>query len=357
MYITRIEKLREKITQAGLDRLVLGLPSNIYYLTGIRPNPMERLFLLLVSPYEAKLVVNQLMPAPAPEDVEVIFHTDWDDWAGAAAVHIREGEKVGLDTGIAAGLVFDLMDRKPHTRFLNGSDPINALRMIKEPEEIELMRTASRINDACMKELIEAISPDLNEYDFKKRRAQIAEKADADPGAGFGGGRYGANAADPHHPAERSYLKPGDNVLMDIGCRYKQYHSDMTRTVFYKEPGARLRKVYDTVLKAQLAAIEAVRPGILFKDIDAAARRVIEAEGFGERFVHRVGHCIGLDVHESPYVSGNNPLPVAPGMIFSIEPGIYLPGEGAVRIEDLVLVIPEGYQLLNHYPKELQIVE
>jgi Xaa-Pro dipeptidase len=144
--------------------------------------------------------------------------------------------------------------------------------------------------------------------------------------------------------------------MMDIGTPCKKYYPDMTRTVFYKEPPDKMRKVYETVLEAQLAGLEAVKSGVPLKDIDGAARRVIEKAGFGEYFVHRVGHCIGLDIHEPPYVTANNPSPALPGMIFSVEPGIYLPKDGAVRIEDLVLVTETGHETLNHYPKEMQIV-
>jgi Xaa-Pro dipeptidase len=318
---------------------------------------MERLFVLVISGRDAKLIVNQLIPVDPIEGIDVIFHTDWDDWVDALASHLGNTGTVGLDTGIPADFAFNLIARKPGVKFVNGSGPINSLRLIKEPEEIELLRTASKLNDKVIEGLIKAISPDLTEKELGRERVKIAESLGVDAGfGGFGGAAYGANAADPHHPTENSRLKPGDNIVMDIGSPYKKYHSDMTRTVFYKEPNARLRKVYDTVLKAQLAAIEVVKPGVPFKDIDAASRKIIEAEGFGEYFIHRVGHCLGLDIHEPPYVSGNNPLPVASGMVFSIEPGIYLPGEGAVRIEDLILVTETGHEVLNYYPKELQIV-
>jgi Xaa-Pro dipeptidase len=360
-YQNRITKLRRKMAEAGIDRLILNNPSNLYYLTGIWPWPMERFFVLILGQRDAKLVVNKLIPVEFPgnkgiEDIETLFHADWDDWPGAVAMHLGDNETVGLDRTVGIDTAFELFGRKPKTRFVDGTRPMDDLRLIKEPEEIELMRASSKINDAIIKGLIESISPELTELQLGRRFVELANSLGSDPVSAGGGISYGLNSADPHHSQDNSRLQPGENILMDIGVPYQRYHSDMTRTVFYKEPKGRQRKMYGAVLKAQLAAIESIKPGTPFKEIDAAARKVIEAEGFGEYFIHRVGHCIGLDIHEPPYVAGNNPRPLAPGMIFSVEPGIYIPGEGAVRIEDLVVVTETGAEVLNHYPKELQVV-
>jgi Xaa-Pro dipeptidase len=352
----RIEKLRKKMTEAGLDRIIISSPPNLYYFIEIWPQSMERFFLLLVGQKDAKLVVNQLIPVPKLEGIEVIFHNDWADWPGAAAVHIGDRETIGLDRDLPAGTAFELALLKPKARMVNGSAAIDALRIIKEPEEIELMRESSRINDMVMKGLIESINPDWTERDMGNRFVELCNSLGTDYMSQGGGISYGLNSADPHHPQEDIKLQEGGNVLMDIGAPFKKYHSDMTRTVFYRRPPDKMRKVYETVLEAQLAGINAVKPGTPLKDIDAAARKVIEKAGFGEYFVHRLGHAIGLEIHEPPYVAGNNPQPALPGMIFSVEPGIYLPKDGAVRIEDLVLVTGTGHEVLNRYPKELQIL-
>jgi Xaa-Pro dipeptidase len=353
---TRIEKLRKHMAEAGLDRVILSAPANLYYYIEIWPQPRERFFLLLVSQKDAKLVLNQLIPVPELEGIEVIFHTDWVDWPGAAAVHIGDGETIGLDRDLPAGTAFELARLKPKAKMVNGSVVLDALRAIKEPEEIALMRESSRINDSVMEGLIESINPDWTESGLGNRFVELCNSLGTDYISQGGGISYGLNSADPHHPGGDAKPQPGDNILMDIGAPFKKYYSDMTRTVFYKTPPDKMRKVYETVREAQLAGIEAVKPGTPLADIDAAARRVIEKAGFGEYFVHRVGHAIGLEIHEPPYVAGNNPQPALPGMIFSVEPGIYLPKDGAVRIEDLVLVTETGHEVLNHYPKELRIV-
>ena len=167
---------------------------------------------------------------------------------------------------------------------------------------------------------------------------------------------FGGNAANGHHGPDKTPLKEGDCVLFDVGCKKDGFCSDMTRTFFYGEPDEESRRVYETVLKAQLAAEAVIRPGILLSEVDRTARQVIEEAGYGEYFTHRLGHFIGYDVHEAGDVSPASDIVAAPGMTFSIEPGIYLPGKVGVRIEDLVLVTEDGVKVLNHYPKELQVI-
>ncbi|HBG67376.1 MAG TPA: peptidase M24 family protein, partial [Kandleria vitulina] len=165
------------------------------------------------------------------------------------------------------------------------------------------------------------------------------------------------NGADPHHVGDDSRLKEGDSIIVDMGCIYNGYCSDMTRTFFYKSVSEKQKDVYNLVLKAQLAAEAAIKPGLKLSDIDKVARDIISEAGYGEEFNHRLGHFIGRLTHEAGDVSSANDAIIKPGMIFSIEPGVYLPGEFGVRIEDLVLVTEDGCKVLNHYPKELMILE
>ena len=168
---------------------------------------------------------------------------------------------------------------------------------------------------------------------------------------------FGANAADPHHSPDDTVVQPGDCVLFDVGCIKDGYCSDMTRTFYYKSVSEAHRKVYETAKAANESAIAKIRPGIPLCELDATARNLIADAGWGPNFNHRLGHFIGQSCHEFGDVSSANTWEAKPGMIFSIEPGIYLSGDTGVRVEDLVLVRKDGVEVLNHYPKTLQIIE
>lgn len=217
------------------------------------------------------------------------------------------------------------------------------------------MRASSKVNDDCMAEFEALIRPGITEKEMAEAirgiyAAHGCSGVSFPPICGFG-----AHAADPHHDNDDTPLEAGQCVLIDVGGVYQDYCSDMTRTFFTGEPSEEERKVYELVRQAQAAAEALVKPGVRLCDIDAAARDLITEAGYGPYFNHRLGHFIGLEDHEAGDVSAVNENVVTPGMCFSIEPGIYLPGKFGVRIEDLVLVTEDGCEVLNHYPHELRV--
>ena len=218
------------------------------------------------------------------------------------------------------------------------------------------MRTASRTNDAAMARFRKLVRLGVTEAEVAGQLETIYRELGAQGHSFAPIVSFGANAADPHHEPDATPLRKGDVVLFDVGCRQGEYCSDMTRTFFWNEPTTRQREVYECVRRANAAARALVAPGVRFRDIDAAARTIIEDAGYGPYFTHRLGHQIGLDVHEPGDVSAVHDEPVKPGMVFSIEPGIYLPGEFGVRIEDLVLVTETGREVLNRYPREIEVL-
>jgi len=245
----------------------------------------------------------------------------------------------------------------PLSQYALSSSVIDKVRAIKTDDEVEKMLEASHDNDLAMNQLIGLIPEKLTELEMTKRLEAIYHKLGND---GFSFDpiiAYGKNGADPHHMNDDSLVKPGDSIILDIGGIKNGYCSDMTRTVFYKEVSEKSREVYETVLEANKRAINLIKPGVRLCDIDAAARDYITSKGYGEYFTHRTGHFIGTEVHEAGDVSASNTNAVEEGMIFSIEPGIYLPGEVGVRIEDLVVVTKDGCKVLNEYPKELIIID
>ena len=218
------------------------------------------------------------------------------------------------------------------------------------------MRAASATNDAAMGWLAEQLRPGVTELQIADGLLGEYRRLGAQDHSFAPIVSFGSHAADPHHEPDGTPLAPGDMVLFDVGCKQDWYCSDMTRTFFTAEPTDHQRAVYDTVLRANEAAEKIVRPGVTFAEIDRAARQVIEDAGWGEAFTHRLGHQIGLVDHEPGDVSATHDEPVRPGQCFSIEPGIYLPGDLGVRIEDLVIVTETGCEVLNHYPKSLTVL-
>lgn len=354
----RLNKILQEMERQNIPQMLISSPASIFYLTGKWIEPGERMLTLYINTNgDKKLVINELFPVNAIEGVELIWYKDTDEPIGRLINIVDKTKVLGVDKFWPAHFLIKLIERNAAAGFVNGSPIIDRVRMIKDQEEIQLMRESSRINDSVMEEVIKTLSEEYSEKKMVNILADIYENKGAD---GFSFSpivAYGANAADPHHDSDSSKVQKGNNVIFDIGGVRKHYCSDMTRTVFYKEVSDEHKAVYNLVREANLAAIDKVKPGVRFCDIDKAARDVIENAGYGKYFTHRTGHSIGIEVHDFGDVSSVNTEEVAPGMIFSIEPGIYLSGDIGVRIEDLVLVTETGVEVLNKFTKDLIIVK
>lgn len=354
----RLNKILQEMERQNIPQMLISSPASIFYLTGKWIEPGERMLTLYINTNgDKKLVINELFPVNAIEGVELIWYKDTDEPIGRLINIVDKTKVLGVDKFWPAHFLIKLMERNAAAGFVNGSPIIDRTRMIKDAEEIQLMKDSSRINDSVMEEVIKTLSEEYSEKKMVNILAEIYENKGAD---GFSFSpivAYGANAADPHHDSDSSKVQKGKNVIFDIGGVRKHYCSDMTRTVFYKEVSDEHKAVYNLVREANLTAIDKVKPGVRFCDIDKAARDVIENAGYGKYFTHRTGHSIGIEVHDFGDVSSVNTEEVAPGMIFSIEPGIYLSGDIGVRIEDLVLVTETGVEVLNKFTKDLIIVK
>ncbi|MCF6096081.1 Xaa-Pro peptidase family protein [Thermovorax subterraneus] len=353
----RLEKIRQEMERQNIPQLVISDPASIFYLTGKWIHPGERMLVLYIEAGgECKLFVNELFPVDEDLGLEKIFFNDMADPVKLLSEHVKDGETLGVDKNWPARFLLRLMEFKKGCKFVT-SDIVEKVRMKKDPSEIDLMRKSSKINSEAVKKILELIPERYPEKKIGRMLLEIYEDLGAD---GFSFEpiiAYGANAADPHHVPGDFTVKEGDSIVIDIGCVKDSYCSDMTRTVFYKKASEEARKIYSIVLEANMKAIEAVRPGVRFCDIDVAARNYIESAGYGRYFTHRTGHSIGIEVHEFGDVSAANMERVEPGMIFSIEPGIYIPGRLGVRIEDLVVVTDNGCEVLTVCDKNLTIIE
>ena len=354
----RVNNVCSRMEKAGLTQLLITDPWSIYYLTGKMFQPGERfLGLLLKTGGDHRILINHLFPAPEELGAQKVWFSDTDDCMAVAAEYIDPSETLGIDKMMPARFLLALMERKAAAGYRNGSFCVDDTRGCKEPEEQEKMLRASALNDQAMALFRALVRPGLTEAEAARRVREIYLELGAEGVSFTPIVSFGANAADPHHEPDDTVLKEGDCVLFDVGCRLEGYCSDMTRTFFYRRVSPEQRLVYNTVLKANLAAEARIAPGVRFCDLDAAARNPITEAGYGPYFTHRLGHSIGLEVHEPGDVSAVNTDTAQPGRIFSCEPGIYLPGRFGVRIEDLCMVTADGVMVLNRYPKELDIID
>jgi Xaa-Pro aminopeptidase len=348
------------VEAAGLAGLLVSPGADFLYLTGHAAAPYERLTLLILRiGGDPVLVVPTLErplaeAAPGVDGLEIVEWRDGEDAHEVVARILRSGRYAISDQTWASHLL-ELERATADCLFVPAGRTIPLLRAVKDAEEIELLRSAGAAADAAF--------DDLMEMPFAGRaELEIAGEVSArllDHGherVDFTIVASGPNGASPHHGAGERTIEPGDAVVLDFGGVRERYCSDITRTVFVGEPDEEQRRVYEVVRAAQQAAFEAVRPGVAAQDVDRAARVVIEQAGYGERFVHRTGHGIGLEVHEPPYIVEGNETELAPGMTFSDEPGVYLEGRFGVRIEDQVVVTPTGAKRLNDAPRGLTIV-
>ncbi len=352
----RIASVLDNLAAQGLSQLLVCDPRSIQYLTGAYVEPGERFLGLLLRAGESRptLFLNELFTAPADIEAEVVSFNDTDDPIALLAERCDAAAALGCDKNLPARFLIPMMERNVAAGFALASDAVDDARAIKDDEERALMRAASATNDAAMARFRELVHEGATEQEIAGKLEDIYRELGAQGHSFAPIVSFGANAADPHHEPDGTVLKEGDVVLFDVGCRQDEYCADMTRTFFFGEPDEEQRRVYEIVRQANEAGRAAVHPGARFCDIDGAARKVIEDAGYGPYFTHRLGHQIGLDVHEPGDVSSVNEAQVQPGMCFSIEPGIYLPGRFGVRIEDLVIVTEDGCEVLNSYPRDLE---
>ena len=352
----RIEKVRENMKQAGLKQIIVTKTESVYYLTGIWVEPIERMMAVYLDDSGRTIFFgNKLFGVLPQEGLEVQEHTDSDNPVEQLAKAVLPGE-LGVDDTWPSCFLIGLMALRSDVKPVMGSLPVDQSTMCKDEEEREKMRKASLIDDQCMDMVIHSVKEGVTEKELSEKVQNFFKAHDCNE-VGFSIVGMSANGADPHHGADQTVLKEGDSIVFDIGAPFEHYWCDMTRTVFYKSVTEEQRKVYETVRRANAAAIAIIKPGMKFKDFDLAARKVIEDAGYGEYFTHRTGHSIGMNEHEKPPVASDCEVVARPGMVFSIEPGIYLPGKFGVRIEDLVLVTEDGCEVLNKYPKDLIVVK
>lgn len=354
----RIARVLKALKAEGISQILITDPMSIFYLTDVYVQPYERFFALYLNTDGRKVMfLNRLFTIPEGVEAQKEWYSDTDDVTEIIYRHLDHENILGVDKDLKARFLLPLMECAAAKGYKNASLAVDITRGVKDREEQEKMREASRINDAAMERFKALVHEGVTEKQIADCIPGIYAELGAE-GCSFEAiVSFGANAADPHHEPDDTVLAPGDCVLFDVGCIKDGYCSDMTRTFYYKYADEHCREIYELVRRANCEAEAKIKPGVPLCELDGTARGIISEAGYGEAFNHRLGHFIGLSEHEYGDVSSANRTLAAPGMIFSIEPGIYLAGDTGVRIEDLVLVTETGVERLNSYPKELEIIE
>ncbi len=353
----RLERVNENLEKIGLKQTIITDVMAVYYLVGKKLFSGERFLGFLVgSGVKPVLIVNELNRFEEDLGVPVQYYKDGDPLVPIFADKVLHDEVLGVDKNMAAHFLLELMEGNIVKGFANGSLAVDHTRAIKDEEEKEKMRRSSRINDLAMAKFKELIHEGVTEREVASRMPGIYKALGAERQA-FAIVAFGENSADPHHIPDDTVIKEGDTVLFDVGCVFEDYNSDMTRTFFYKKyPEPEAERIYNLVKDANEAAEAMLKVGVSLKDVDSAARDIITEGGYGPDFTHRLGHFIGLEVHEYGDVSQANPNLTEAGNIFSIEPGIYHRAIAGVRIEDLVIVTEDGCEVLNSFPKDIEVI-
>jgi Xaa-Pro aminopeptidase len=348
--------------EQGFDAVVVAPSPDLAYLTGYDPMPLERPTLLVLRPdRDPILIVPELekpgaAAAPAGPLLELIGWVDGVDPYVQAAHVLPERGRIAVGDRLWASHIIALQAVIPGVDLAPASPVIGRLRAVKDDDELAALRRAARGADEAFRQICTTTFQGRREEEIAADLADLLVQ-NGHARAEFTIVASGPNAASPHHEPGGRTILPRDVVVMDFGGELGGYYSDTTRTVAVGEVPGDFERVYETVRRAQEAACDVVRPGVTCETVDRTARRIIDEAGFGERFIHRTGHGIGMEVHEPPYIIEGNDWVLAAGTTFSVEPGIYLEGSFGVRIEDIVAVTSEGVERLNRSPRALQVVD
>ncbi|MBX3084749.1 MAG: aminopeptidase P family protein [Anaerolineae bacterium] len=361
----RLERLTASLKAWGYDAAALIPGATVFYLTGVTYHLGKRPQVLFLAGNEAAMIVPSLEVEHAGANQSFPFklysYTDAEGYLGAF-------EKVCSDLNLAGkkiaveGIKMRVLEGQLIEKYAPGCSIISAdqmftdLRILKQESELALMRQAIQISQGALEETLAEVRPGMTE----RQVAAILQGAMTNRGAH--GNAFditvlaGADSALPHGTSGDTVIKPGDLLLFDYGATVNQYPADITRTFAVGKVDPEMEKIYNVVKAANEAGIKAARPGVTAQDVDRATRKVIVDAGYGEYFTHRTGHGLGLDIHEAPNIVDGNAVVLEPGMVFTVEPGIYLPGRGGVRIEDNVLITETGVEVLTSFPKTLRTI-
>ena len=362
-YAARMSRVVTDAREAGVDGVLVTPGPDLVWLTGYQPTAItERLTMLFLTADREPTLLVPTLERPDAERADGTAATtvvDWldgaDPYAAASSLLRPDGHYAISDSAWAMHLL-GLQSALPGSAYDSVTQRLPMLRAVKDDNELARLAAAGAAADATYERILEVRFSGRKETDVAGDLADLLREHGHEQ-VDFTVVGSGPNGANPHHEAGDRTIEAGDCVVLDFGGLMHGYGSDTSRTVVVGEPSERIREVHEVVRLAQQAGVDAVRPGIACQEVDRAARKVITEAGYGEQFIHRTGHGIGVTTHEPPYLIEGEELPLVPGMCFSVEPGVYLAGDFGVRIEDIVTVTADGGRRLNNTDRHLRSVE
>ncbi|WP_226036864.1 M24 family metallopeptidase [Aquibacillus saliphilus] len=362
----RLETMTAWMNEKNIEVSFLNSVENVYYLSNFYTDPHERLMGIFIFRQDQPLFILPAMEVGQLQDsgwqYEIIGYSDHENpWeliqSSLKKRNLTKVETVAIEQEVLSyGRSKEISSLFPEAKLVSVEDKLNEMRVVKDTNEINIIRRAATMADFGVKTGIDALVEGITEMEVLAKIEYELKKKGIREMSFSTMVLFGEKSGDPHgNPGDRK-LKPGDMVLFDLGVVLDGYCSDITRTVAFKSISDKQKEIYNTVLKAEVASLEKSKPGTRIGDLDTVAREIISDAGYSDYFPHRIGHGMGINVHEFPSMNHLNDGVLKEGMVYTIEPGIYIPGMGGVRIEDDVLVTADGFETLTKFPKELQII-
>jgi Xaa-Pro aminopeptidase len=362
-FAARMSRVVSSAVEKGLAGVIVTPGPDLVWLTGYRPTAItERLTMLVLSPDNQPTLLVPILERPdaeAAEGADSVSLIDWPDGTDPyllASPLLRPDGEFGISDSAWAMHLLGLQRVLPASRYRSLTESLPMMRAVKDGNELMRLAAAGEAADSTYGEIVQRRFAGRRETEVAADLSDLLREFGHEQ-VDFTVVGSGPNGANPHHEAGDRVIEPGDAVVLDFGGLRFGYGSDTTRTVCVGEPSSEIQEVHEVVQRAQQAGVDAVRLGVSCQEIDRAARKVITEAGYGEQFIHRTGHGIGVTTHEPPYMVEGEEQPLLPGMCFSVEPGIYLTGQFGVRIEDIVTVTADGGRRLNNTDHELRVVE
>lgn len=355
--------LERQMQDSGVQTLLITDPKHIYYLTGFLSDPHERFLAAAMTLGEEPVLIvpalDEEAARQASDITQIYTHTDTDNPYLVLNKALKGSSgTIALEKNHLSVARFEaLQEHLPFARYRDTGPWLQDMRVRKSPDEIVKIKHAVALIEKVLEEGLAKVKEGVTENELVAEIEYQIRRLGADGPSFDSMVLSGEKTALPHGVPGTRQLKYGDMLMYDIGVYADGYASDITRTFAFGEPSPELVKIYNTVLEANEAAIRSIKPGVSFASIDQAARRVIEDAGYGPYFMHRLGHGLGIDVHEYPSIHSQNEALLQEGNVFTVEPGIYITGLGGVRIEDDIVVASDGVEVLTSYPKKLTILE